>query len=73
LPSRDDTNEPEERVGSKAVLLGALHARVRAASNDRSYAVSILEVGSSQSRFIVDDGTLPALCCGAPVFPNTSW
>jgi hypothetical protein len=50
-----------------------LQARLRSASTERSRAVSLLDVGPYQCRFIVDDGVVPALCCGGLTPANSSW
>jgi hypothetical protein len=66
------------RIGPKSAaetveLLSKLQARLRSASSERSHALSILDVGPNQCRFIVEDGTVPALCCGAPAPTGSSW
>jgi hypothetical protein len=35
--------------------------------------VSIIDVGSGQCRFIIDDGAFPAICCGARARCPSSW
>jgi hypothetical protein len=53
--------------------LSTLEGRLRSASAARVHAVSILEAGPHQCRFIVDDGIVPALCCGALTPAASSW
>ncbi len=66
------------RTGPKSVaeaqaLFSIVNARLRAASCVRSHAVSILAAGPHQCRFIVEDGVVPAICCGAPTPVASSW
>ncbi len=66
------------RIGPKSAaeavqLLSTLQARLRLASTERGHALSILDVGPNQCRFIIDDGTVPALCCAAPAPVGSSW
>jgi hypothetical protein len=66
------------RIGPKSEaeaiqLLSVLQARLRSASTERSHALSLLDVGPNQCRFIVDDSAVPALCCAAPTPTGSSW
>jgi hypothetical protein len=66
------------RVGPRSdeavrLLFATLQARLHTASSERSCAVSLLDVGTNQCRFIVDDGVVPALCCGGATPVNSSW
>ena len=54
-------------------LFSTLQARLRSASRERNYAVSILDAGPNQCRFILDDASVPALCCGAITPAASSW
>jgi hypothetical protein len=54
-------------------LFSTLQARLRSASRERHHAVSILDAGPNQCRFIVDDATVPALCCGGTTPAASSW
>jgi hypothetical protein len=60
-------------VTETQALFSSLNARLRAASWERSHAVSILDAGPHQCRFIVKDGIVPAICCGAPTPLASSW
>jgi hypothetical protein len=63
---------PKSETETQA-LFSVLEARLRAASWERSHAVSILDAGPHQCRFIVKDGIVPAICCGAPTPLASSW
>ena len=54
-------------------LFSTLQARLHSASSKRSHAASIIDVGPNQCRFIVDDGVMPALCCGGRTPLGSSW
>jgi hypothetical protein len=54
-------------------LFSVLEARLRSVSWERSYAVSLFDAGPHQCRFIVEDGIVPAICCGAPAPLGSSW
>ncbi len=63
---------PKSEAETKA-LFSVLQARLRSVSKERSHAVSILDAGLHQCRFIIDDGAMPALCCGAWSPTGSSW
>jgi hypothetical protein len=70
LPMRAPQSKPKTRNEGERQLATSL-ARLAEAGPERS--VPLTELGEAKCRFIIDDGTVPALCCGCPTPRGSSW
>jgi hypothetical protein len=64
--SRKTIAGAEERIISSPLLAAP-------PANEHARCVPITEVGPRDCRYIVDDGIVPALCCGEFTRFGTSW
>jgi hypothetical protein len=68
---RAPQSKPKTRNEGERQLATSLARLAAEGGSERS--VPLTELGEAQCRFIVDDRTVPALCCGCPTPRGSSW